>query len=60
MGAINNTTICEKTLKEGVLAEVDQFEIVKVLGSGGFGAVYLAKDTTSGIKVALKVVGKSW
>lgn len=56
--SVINTTIREKTFKEGVLAEVDQFEIVKVLGSGAFGDVYLAKDTTSGIKVALKVVGK--
>ena len=41
-----------------VLAEVDQFEILKPLGAGGFGTVYLARDTTSDIDVALKVVGK--
>lgn len=41
-----------------VLAEVDHFEIRKPLGAGGFGTVYLARDTTSDIDVALKVVGK--
>lgn len=41
----------------GVLAAVDQFEILKPLGAGGFGTVYLARDTTSDIQVALKVIG---
>ena len=40
------------------LAVVDQFEVLKPLGAGGFGTVYLARDTTSDIKVALKVIGK--
>ena len=44
--------------KGGVLAVADEFEILKSLGSGGFGTVYLARDTTSDIEVALKVVGK--
>lgn len=42
---------------DGVLAVVDQFEILKALGAGGFGTVYLAQDTTSRIEVALKVIG---
>lgn len=41
-----------------VLAVVDQFEILKSLGTGGFGTVYLAHDKDSDIEVALKVVGK--
>jgi serine/threonine protein kinase len=35
-------------------AEVQRFEIVKPLGSGGFGAVYEAVDRHSGRRVALK------
>ena len=48
--------ICPR--KDGALAVVDDFEIIRPLGAGGFGTVYLAKDTTSDIEVALKVIGK--
>ena len=44
--------------KDGVLALVDDFEIIRPLGAGGFGTVYLAWDTTSHIEVALKVIGR--
>jgi formylglycine-generating enzyme required for sulfatase activity len=43
-------------LREGELLS-GQFEIKKKLGSGGSGAVYLARDVHAGEDVALKVVG---
>ena len=38
----------------GVLGTIDQYEIVRELGEGGFGSVYLARDTVGGVEVAIK------
>ena len=38
------------------LGDVDRYQITRELGAGGFGTVFLAKDTVAGTQVALKAL----
>ena len=43
-------------LAAGNAARIDQYALVRKLGGGGFGVVYLALDTVSRVEVALKTL----
>ena len=43
-----------KTASVTRLGRIDQYELVRELGGGGFGTVYLARNTVSDIEVAVK------
>ena len=40
--------------KAAHLGRIDQYELIRELGGGGFGCVYLARDSVAGIEVAVK------
>ncbi len=42
--------------RPGVLAMVDRFEVLRVLGGGGMGVVLQARDPNTGLDVAVKMV----
>ena len=42
--------------RPGVLASVDHYDVLRLLGGGGMGVVLLARDQSSGREVAIKLV----
>lgn len=50
---INDATTLRGDLGS-LLGRIDQYELLRELGGGGFGSVYLARDTVAGIEVAVK------
>ena len=49
-----NSAMTMRSGNTASLGRIDQYEILRELGGGGFGTVYLAKDTVSGVDVAVK------
>ena len=41
---------------QGTAGRIDQYELVRKLGGGGFGVVWLVRDTVSGVEYALKTL----
>ena len=41
---------------EGTIGRIDQYDIIRKLGGGGFGVVYLVRDTQSDIEYAIKTL----
>ena len=41
---------------EGTLGRIDQYDIIRKLGGGGFGVVYLVRDTLSNVEYAIKTL----
>ena len=50
---INDATTLRGDMSSA-LGCIDQYELLRELGGGGFGSVYLARDTVAGIEVAVK------
>jgi serine/threonine protein kinase/sugar lactone lactonase YvrE len=44
----------------GLLGALNQYEIQRVLGSGGMGVVLLARDSAAGRSVAIKLIRPEW
>ena len=49
-----NNAVTMRSNAGASLGCIDQYELIRELGGGGFGCVYLARDTVAGIEVAVK------
>ena len=52
--SIGNQATMERGADSAPLGRIDQYELARELGGGGFGTVYLARDTVAGVDVAVK------
>ena len=49
-----NDAVTVRSGDGSMLGHIDQYTLVRELGGGGFGTVYLARDTVSGVEYAVK------
>jgi serine/threonine protein kinase len=57
LGSASNSNLAvEQSLSEGMIDLGERYEIIDVIGKGGMGTVYKAKDKTDGTIVAIKVL----
>ncbi len=49
-----NDDVTMRSNVECSLGHIDQYDLIRELGGGGFGSVYLARDSVAGIDVAVK------
>jgi len=48
--------VIDPPVRPGLVGTLDRFELLKRIGVGGMGVVYLARDSSSGQRVAVKVL----
>lgn len=49
-----NDDVTMRSNVECFIGHIDQYDLIRELGGGGFGSVYLARDSVAGIDVAVK------
>jgi serine/threonine protein kinase len=56
VASLAETGLIGPPTRPGLVGILDRFELVRVLGSGGMGSVFLARDTETGRTVAVKML----
>ena len=58
MGSDQFGYILDLKAKEGIVPKLDQFQVIRVLGEGGFGQVIEVVKRDCGVRYAMKVMQK--